>query len=278
MSQTIDLTTIAPPEVVDSLDFEALYQDLLTDFRRLCPHWSAALESDPVVKLLELAAYREMLLRARINDAAQANLLAFANGGDLDQLAVFYGVVRQPGEFDARLRLRVQCQIAALAGNGTREAYRAKAMAVSSAVLDAAVAQPAAGCVDIALRIAPEAPVEAVLDTVRSAFASDDARMLGVALSVRAAQGKAVAVSATLYREASAPIDLAQRLAASLAAAITEHAQLGRDLSRSWLLARLHVTGVSRVELHAPANDLLMAADEYAVAGSLAIADGGVAW
>lgn len=278
MTQTIDLTSIAPPDVVEELDFEAIYQDLLADFRRLCPHWTTSLESDPVVKLLELAAYREMLIRARINDAAQANLLAFANGGDLDQLAAFYGVQRQSNELDERLRLRVQLQIAALAGNGTRERYRAKAMEASSAVVDAAVLQPAAGSVDVALKIADGNPAEVVLDTVRTAFAGDDARILGVPLTVRQAQARAIDVTATIYREVSAPVDLAPRLAAGLAQAIVDYAQLGRDMPRSWLLARLHVAGVSRVELAEPQADLPMAADEYATVGSINVSDGGVAW
>lgn len=278
MTQTIDLTTIAPPDVVEELDFETIYQELLADFRRLYPEWTASLESDPVVKLLELAAYREMLLRARINDAAQSNLLAFATGGDLDQLAAFYGVVRQNDELDDRLRLRVQFQIAALAGNGTSERYRAKAMEASDAVVDAAVLQPAAGSVDVALWISSGPSVDDVLSAVRAAFAADDARTLGVPLTVRQAQAKPISVTATIYREATAPVDLAQRLAASLPQALTDYAQLGRDVPRSWLLARLHVAGVSRVELSTPAGDVTMAPDEYATAGTMAITDGGVSW
>lgn len=278
MTKTIDLTTIAPPDVVEELHFETIYQELLTDFRRLYPKWTASLESDPVVKLLELAAYREMLIRARINDAAQSNLLAFATGGDLDQLAAFYGVVRQNDELDDRLRLRVQFQIAAMAGNGTSERYRAKAMEASDAVVDAAVLQPAAGSVDVALWIASGASADDVLAAVRAAFAADDARMLGVPLTVRQAQAKPISVSATIYREATAPIDLAQRLAAALPEALTDYTQLGRDVPRSWLLAKLHVAGVSRVELSDPAVDVTMAPDEYATAGTMVITDGGIAW
>lgn len=278
MTQTIDLPKIAPPDVVEELDFEAIYQELLADFRRLYPDWTASLESDPVVKLLELAAYREMLLRARINDAAQSNLLAFASGGDLDQLAAFYGVERQGDELDDRLRLRVQLQIAALAGNGTRERYRAKAMAASAAVVDAAVLQPAAGSVDVALWIADGTDVEATLATVRAAFVADDARTLGVPLTVRQAVAKPIDLTATIYREASAPVDLVRELATNLPMELADYAQLGRDVPRSWLLARLHVAGVSRVELAAPAGDVALAPDEYATAGVIALTDGGVAW
>ena len=278
MTQTIDLSQIAPPDVVETLDFETIYQALLTDFRRLYPEWTAELESDPVVKLLELVAYLALLLRARINDAARSNLLAFAIGGDLEQLVSFYGVTRQADELDDRLRLRVQFQIAALAGNGTREQYRATALAASSAVVDAAVLQPAAGSVDVALWIAQGVDAAAVLAAVGAAFAGDSARMLGVPVTVRQALARPIDVTATIYRESSAPVDLPKRLADALPAAVAEYARLGRDVPRSWLLSSLHVAGVSRVELAAPIGDVTMASDEYAVAGVMHISDGGVAW
>ncbi len=41
------------------------------------------LESEPATKLLQENAYRELLLRQRINEAAQAVMVAYAMGGDL---------------------------------------------------------------------------------------------------------------------------------------------------------------------------------------------------
>ncbi|MGV5943123.1 baseplate assembly protein, partial [Escherichia coli] len=52
------------------------------------------LESEPVTKLLQENAYRELLLRQRINEAAQAVMVAYAMGGDLDQIAANYNVKR----------------------------------------------------------------------------------------------------------------------------------------------------------------------------------------
>jgi len=50
----IDLSALDPPDLVETLDFEELYQRKLEHFKRIYPDWTAALESDPVVKLLEL--------------------------------------------------------------------------------------------------------------------------------------------------------------------------------------------------------------------------------
>jgi phage-related baseplate assembly protein len=63
-----------------------------------------ALESEPVTKLLQESTYREILLRQRINEAAQAVMVAYAIGGDLDQLAANYNVKRltvTPADNDA---------------------------------------------------------------------------------------------------------------------------------------------------------------------------------
>lgn len=274
---TIDLSQLPPPEVIEPLDYESIYQSVLADFRVLYPDFGALLESDPAIKLLELAAYRELSLRARINTAARARLLAFASDADLDHKAAEWGLQRLPDEPDHRLRLRVQLRIQAMAGNGTPEQYRAAALGASLDVIDAAVTRPQRGQVGVAVWVAEGTDSAAVLDAVRAAFAGD-AQILGVPVVVSQARPHPVDVVATLYREASAPVDLVAQLQAALPARITSHAQLGRDIARSWLLSALHTTGISRVDLASPASDRLLAADEYAVPGSIALADGGVAW
>ncbi len=68
----IDLSAMDPPDLVETLDFEATYQLKLAHFKSIYPDWTAALESDPVVKVLELAAYDEVRYRARVNDCGRA--------------------------------------------------------------------------------------------------------------------------------------------------------------------------------------------------------------
>lgn len=138
MSQSLgtDLATLPAPQIIEPLDFEQILADLKADILARAPELAEvlALESDPIVKLLEACAYRELLYRARVNDAARAHLLAFATGGDLDHLAAQYGVTRQDGEADDRLRTRLQLRIAALAGQGTREHYEFHALTASPLV------------------------------------------------------------------------------------------------------------------------------------------------
>tara|TARA_R110001592_G_scaffold104697_1_gene294539 strand:- start:47684 stop:48661 length:978 start_codon:yes stop_codon:yes gene_type:complete len=135
----IDLSQLPPPTVVEVIDFEALLVEVVADYQARNPEFSAAtLESDPVVKALEVAAYREMVLRQRVNDAARQRMLPFATGSNLDHMAADIGVQRlviDPGdpdavppvaatyESDANLRLRTQLAPEALTTAGPEGAY-----------------------------------------------------------------------------------------------------------------------------------------------------------
>jgi phage-related baseplate assembly protein len=96
----INLAQLPPPQLIDLLDFERVLAEL-KDFVRLKLTEEGStlldtlnLESDPIVKILKVVAYRETLLRALINDKAKAVLLAFAIGTDLDHIGALFGVAR----------------------------------------------------------------------------------------------------------------------------------------------------------------------------------------
>lgn len=94
----IDLSQLPAPQIVETLDYETIRRRMCEKLEQLLPGWTAAdLEADPAVKILEVAAYRELLMRQRVNEAAKAVMLAFATGSDLDQLVAFPGVKRLPG-------------------------------------------------------------------------------------------------------------------------------------------------------------------------------------
>ena len=281
----IDLTTLPAPRVVEALSYEAILAAAKADFaERMRPHLPnideiLQLESDPVVKLLESHAYRELLYRARVNDAALAHLLAFATGADLDHKGAFYALARLDGESDERYRRRIQLRVRALAGNGTREHYELAALTASQSVRDAIATQPQAGRVSVLLWLVADADPEATAATVLAALNAEDARPLGVPVSVDIAQPKAINIKATLTREAGAPIDLVSQVRAALGASLAEFARLGRPVSRSWITTRLHVSGIASVRYTdpaAPAEVSPIAANEYPVLGLVQLTDGGV--
>lgn len=130
-SSVIDLSKLPTPKVIEELDYEALFQEYLSDFTSRDQKYDGLLESDPAIIILEVMAYREMLLRKRINESAKANLLAFAKGSDLDHILAEYGVLRLDGEDDDRFRMRGQMAMDGFSTAGPIDAYRFFALSAS---------------------------------------------------------------------------------------------------------------------------------------------------
>lgn len=269
------LETLPPPDILAPLDFEALYQQRLAQLRTLLPGWDAALESDPAVKLVELLAYIETLDNARENDAILSNLLAFATGSSLDQLASFWLLARLDGESDERFRARLELHIRGLSGMGTIDYYRSKALEVGIWVLDARVDVEPGGQLHITCWFAPDAPVDAL--ALASAWLTDDRRRMATdKVRVAAAVAKPFQVVATLYRDSQTPVARVQEAADALAEAIRQSVTLGRDIATTWLTARLMLSGITRIQLAAPLQDVLCSPTEYPELSGLTITDGGL--
>ena len=291
---TLDLSRLPAPLVLESLDFEALYQEALADFRGLMgDNWSAALESDPVVKLLEKAAYDKMMSRARINDAAKALLLAFARDSDLDHLAANYNVKRllvvaaDPGavppieaqyESDDSLVERTLFAFEGLSIAGPRDAYVFHAMSADGRVADARVGSPSPAIVEVSIlsRIGDGVASEDLLEVVREALSDEDVRPLGDRVIVRSAGLIDYRIEAVLYLYPGPEIELILAEArSSLDRYINTQRRLGRDIRRSAIHAALHVSRVQRVELIHPVADVVVLDHQAANCTGFSVAFGG---
>lgn len=93
---SINLANVPLPAVIETLSFEDILAEMQTDLVERFPDIEPvlALETSLVNKLMQVFAYREMLLRARVNDAARALMLATAAGTDLDNFAADFGMER----------------------------------------------------------------------------------------------------------------------------------------------------------------------------------------
>ncbi|MBJ9977814.1 baseplate J/gp47 family protein [Pseudomonas sp. S75] len=268
MSQ-VDLSKLPAPQLLEDLDFETLYQaDLDTVTAQLGEEWSARLESDPVSKLLEVGAYRKLLNRARVNDAAKALLLAYAQGSDLDHLAANVALQRlviqvadsstvPPTEAvlesDDALRERVQLVYEGLTTAGPRNSYILHARNASGRVADATAESPSPAVVDVTVLSFDDQGVasQALLDEVRAYLNDDDIRPVADRVNVRSAQVLPYRIDAVLHMAESGPeyeaiLTECQR---RLQAWINPRRRLGVEVARSGIDAQLHIDGVSRVEL-----------------------------
>lgn len=267
---SVDLSALPAPQVLEDLDFEALFQADLATFRsHMGDNWDAAVESDPVTKLVEVGAYRKLLNRARVNDAAKALLLAYAQGSDLDQLAANVQLQRlvvqaqDPGtvpptpqvlEEDDALRERVQLVYEGLTTAGPRNSYILHARNASGQVADATAESPLPAQVVVtvlALEGDGSAAAE-LLDTVRLKLNDDDVRPVGDRLTVQGAQILRYRIDAVVHMSGNGP-EIEATLAECkrrLQAWINPRRRLGVEVARSGVDAQLHINGVSRVDLN----------------------------
>lgn len=151
----VDLSRLPAPAVVELLDYETILAEMIARLSELMPDFTALTESDPIYKLLEVAAYREMLVRQRCNEAARAVMLAYAIGSDLDHLGALLGVSRlvlDPGnpalsipptlESDTEFRRRIQLAPEGYSVAGPEGAYIFHALSADAGVLDASATSP----------------------------------------------------------------------------------------------------------------------------------------
>lgn len=279
-STAIDLSRLPAPDVVEALDFEAIFADLRDDFAARFPAFSANVESDPIVKLLETAAYRELVLRARINDAARANLVAYAAGPDLDNLAALLGVTRQiitpadaqtgePAimETDAALRRRVLLAPDSFSVAGPASAYVYHALTADPRVLDASAYSPSPGAVHVAI-LAREgdgtAPAD-LLNAIAEILEGDEVRPLTDWVNVKTAEIVAFDIDAqlTLYPGPDQNLIL-QTANEALDRLLEDNRRIGRDITRSAINAALHVEGVQNVLLVKPVADVFITESQAA--------------
>lgn len=295
MSQElIDLSQVDAPDVVEELDFEAIRQAMLDDLVARDPDYSALAESDPAVKLLEVAAYREMLLRQRVNDAARAVLLPTAAGADLDNIAARYDVFRttvDPGDPDAippiaptyesdeSLRARTVLAMEALTVAGTEGAYEFHARSADSRVSDVAITSPSAGqvLVTVLSKEGDGVPSQDLMDAVDAVVQDESVRPLCDSVEVAAAELVTYQVAATLHVQAGPDAEAVRQSALAVAQAyIADAHQLGAWVTLSGLFAALHQSGVTRVELDAPTSDIEASAGQapYCTDLTVSLADG----
>lgn len=277
-SNAIDLSRFPAPTIVEQLTFEQILAELVESLRARLPAFDALVESDPVMKLLQVVAYRELLLRQGANDAARQLMVAYALGANLDHLAALVGVTRLPDEADDALRQRAVLGPEGFSVAGPELAYIYHAKSADPGVLDASAISPAPGEVRVTVlsRDGDGAASAALLDLVRERVNAREVRPLGDLVTVASAEIRTFAVHATLYTFAGPDRSLVLTAARDqLDAYLAECRLLGRDVTMSGLYAALTVPGVQRVVLDAPTAGIVCDYTQAAWCTDIVIAHGG---
>lgn len=280
---TVDLSQLPVPDVVEELGYETILAERIATLISLYPEEqqeamarTLALESEPIVKLLQENAYREMIWRQRVNESAQAVTLAYAAGNDLDVMAANNNTDRliitpednstipptlAVMESDGDLRLRAQQAFEGLSVAGPVGAYEYHGRSADGRVADVSVESPTPASVTISVlsREGDGTASAELLSIVEAALNAETVRPVGDRVIVQSAEVVPYQIDATIYvypGPESEPIR--QAAEQKLQNYISAQHRLGRDIRLSAIYAALHVEGVQRVELAAPQADIVL--------------------
>lgn len=288
----IDISKLPAPNVVEEISFEQIFELMLADLKARDPSFTAMTESDPAYKILQVAAFREVLIRQRVNEACRAVMLPYANDGDLDNLGALLNVPRllvDPGNPDAippvpatmesntDFRRRIQLSPEGFSTAGPEGAYIFHALSATGSVLDASAISPSPGNVTVTVlsRVGDGTADSGLVSAVNQALSSESVRPLTDSVSVQSATIIDYTVNATLYFY-SGPGN--EEVLANAQAAIESYTadghRLGIDVTLSGIYAALHQPGVQRVELASPSANISVDKTKAAFCTAIAIASG----
>ena len=278
MSYTpIDLSSLPAPTIVDSLDYAAILQEMVDDLKARDVAFTAIVESDPAFKVLEVCAYREMLIRQRVNDAARGVMLAYATGNDLDQLGAIFGTTRKvlvpaaPAaipptlavmETDTDFRYRITLALEGLSTAGPEGSYLYHTLKVAGVKHATIVGPPTVTAGNVLVTVlgltGNGQPSATVLSNVTQALNAESVRPLTDAVTVQGASIQNYTITATIFTfpgpDSSVVMAEAQASAQEFA---TQNHKVGNDINLSAVFAALHVDGVQKVNLVSPAANIV---------------------
>lgn len=272
----IDLSQLPAPKIVEQLDYEVILAEMIADLKARDPDFTALVESDPAYKILEVCAYREVLMRQRANEEAKAVMLAYATGSDLDQLGANVGVERlmiSPADPDAvppvpavmesdnEFRARIQLAPEGYTTAGSEGSYAFHALSAAADVKDVQPTSPNPGDVVVYVlsRTGDGTAPQSLLDAVNAALTKEEVRPLTDNVSVESAQIVTYAISAQLTLLPGPDSEVVRQAAVDAVTAYAEgQRRIGYDVTLSGLYHALHQSGVQNVKLTAPTADLVL--------------------
>ncbi len=271
VEKEVGIDHLPPPDIIEDKTFEAIKAELLAEFKKRCPEYQGYTESDPLLKFIEVSAYRELKFRERINEACRQVLLTHSKGTNLDYVASLYGIIRAVVRFndakkspdfiesDARLRKRSQLMLESLTTAGSRGGYIAHGLNAHPFVNDiyATHEEPGHVMIYVLSNQGNGTPDQALLDAVDTYLNADEIRPLTDYVDVVPAHVSEFEVKATLHFKENlftqAALDKAR---IEVQQYIQDQWKLGTRVYRSTLHSLLHQAGVDHVELVEPTADI----------------------
>ncbi|QAU22889.1 baseplate assembly protein [Dyella sp. M7H15-1] len=291
-TSAIDISKLPPPDVVEPLDYATIREQYITDLLARDVDFDALVESDPAIKILEVAAYREMMLRQRVNDGARSVMLAYAMGNDLENLGALFGVPRwvlDPGDPQHGIaptlediedyRRRIVLGVQGYSVAGPEGAYIIHTLNADKRVLDASAYSPAPGVVVVTVlsREGDGTAPPDLLNVVAAAVNGQYVRPMTDQVLVQSAQIVRYAIEGTVYTYGGPDSDLVMDESRRRARKYADKTcRLGRSVALSGVYAAAHGDGVQDVELQQPAANMPIDRTQAAYCTDIVLQWGGV--
>lgn len=289
----VDLSQLPAPNVVEPLDFETIFSEMLADLQQRDPTFTALVESDPAYKILEVCAYRELLMRQRVNEAAKAVMLAYATGADLDQLGANVGVQRQvitpaddttvpptPAvmESDEDFRARIQLSPEGYTTAGSEGSYVFHGLGADADVKDIQAISPEPGKVTVYVlsRTGNGSAPSGTLTAVTNTLNGETIRPMTDEVTVLSANIVNYAITAELTLFPGPDANVVKQSAIDAVTAFAEaQRRIGYDVTLSGIYHALHQPGVQNVTLTSPTASLVLGDGQasYCTAITITVAD-----
>ncbi len=272
----VDMPKLPKPAVIEELDYEQILLEWIERYKALDPDYQDVNESDPVYKLIEVAAFREMVLRQRVNDGAHATMLAYAVDEDLDVIGANFDVQRlvidegDPNAVPPRERImesneafRYRIQLSNRAKNtaGSADDYEFWALSADGRVKSIATDSPK-GTLTVTVSVLSHegngAASAELIKLVEDTLTPKGTRPLSDEVVVQSATINEFAVVAEL--ELFSGPDESEVLKAAreqLDKWLADSHRQGMDLTLDGFYASLRVPGVYKVHLTSPAEDII---------------------
>ncbi len=296
-TQAIYLPNLPLPDVVEHLDYEVILDRIKQQFNALQPnliddtgravvlpaqyieaangerYWKVPvdqgaglyyldLESDPATRLLQIAAYRELILRQRVNDAALAVMPAYTTGRDQDELYKIWGLERlivEPAtddtpavyESDADFRRRYALALDQFTTAGSEHSYLYHGLSADGRVKDVTAYAPdgAEVIITVLSQLGNGVPDDELLQVVYDSLSDKKKRPIADDLTVQPAEVIEYEIHARLvFDYGPSPEPVMQQVQKNLERYIRDQHRLGCDIEQTALAHECHLTGVHRVE------------------------------
>lgn len=279
-SSAVNLSLLPPPNLIEQLSFDDIVSAMLADFQARMTAagatYTALVESDPAYKMMEVGAYREVMLRQTAQEYCLGLMLAFAKGPQLDQLGANVNVQRltitpaNPNtspptpavmEEDPDYLARIQASFDGFTTAGSQASYVFHAKSADARVLDVQAVSPSPGVVDIYVlsNVGNGAAPADLLANVTAALNAQNIRPLNDQVNVMSAAIVDYQIDAVLTMYPGPDPTVVQAAAISALQAYTASVQrIGYTVSAAGIDGGLFQPGVSDVSRTSPAASLIM--------------------